>query len=553
MMLESDAEYSATEFSTRLEIKKSKDGHEEVLKIVPALKAAPGWGSEVAALFDHQNLVSSAAMLLMVGHDDSLSHNWFLWQSPQEKWYMTPYDLDGALGWYGDMTAPGSAAMQEREHPGLDMLWKSQLWSHFLSEPANIDQVVHFAEWLLAEALSPRSMALASTLHDAFRPYVLAEPDLAQLPTPRPWTSDADHIAQWESVLPHILKQPEMMMQDLRDSLAVPRMITEWTRKYVKGGEKGLDLSFEAPVDMACPGDAPPCALTDSALLRFDVTISRDEEHTDVILASTDISLVELPLRITDRFAKGEKIHVRVVSRDMEGHESTTLKSFSARRDVCLDGCPVSSSCPFDCSGRGSCELTEEGESFCDCFDPYVGEGCSSMRYPYAEPWAPQNIKFEDVHSSGTYALSWRGDDFLGYQIEYGGHAAHLTEAKELIFPARSRDDLFYYARQAISDLPVGVGVEVGAWCNATDVSGSSASSFSLYADYQVTDAAGQTVSIWGRNAPCSPGSHGWERLSILLEPLEASSYISSATIWMLFRDHTGVGAFSDLSFEIAE
>jgi len=80
----------------------------------------------------------------------------------------------------------------------------------------------------------------------------------------------------------------------------------------------------------------------------------------------------------------------------------------------------------------------------------------------------------------------------------------------------------------------------VSGWSRAEDVSGSPTSGYSLYIDCIYADG----TPLWGTNAPFRTGTHGWERVSVIVSPKKP---IKTLSLYCLFRGHTGKAWFDDI------
>nr|CAA9276331.1 hypothetical protein AVDCRST_MAG63-3258 [uncultured Armatimonadetes bacterium] len=81
----------------------------------------------------------------------------------------------------------------------------------------------------------------------------------------------------------------------------------------------------------------------------------------------------------------------------------------------------------------------------------------------------------------------------------------------------------------------------VAGWSRAEGVSGSANGDYSLYIDLTYTDG----TDLWGQVAPFATGTHDWQRRQVLITPAKP---IRSATVYALFRNHTGTAWFDDVS-----
>lgn len=81
----------------------------------------------------------------------------------------------------------------------------------------------------------------------------------------------------------------------------------------------------------------------------------------------------------------------------------------------------------------------------------------------------------------------------------------------------------------------------VSGWSKAQNVGGSKDNDYSLYVDLEYMDG----TPLWGQTANFRTGTHDWERSQVLIVPEKP---VKSLTLHCLFRNHSGVACFDDLS-----
>jgi hypothetical protein len=81
----------------------------------------------------------------------------------------------------------------------------------------------------------------------------------------------------------------------------------------------------------------------------------------------------------------------------------------------------------------------------------------------------------------------------------------------------------------------------VTGWSRAENASGSPDADYSLYVDLEYTDG----MPLWGQIAAFDTGTHGWQKKQVLIVPAKP---IRKASIYVLFRHHTGTAWFDDVS-----
>ncbi|MDQ2688540.1 MAG: hypothetical protein M3Y28_11815, partial [Armatimonadota bacterium] len=80
----------------------------------------------------------------------------------------------------------------------------------------------------------------------------------------------------------------------------------------------------------------------------------------------------------------------------------------------------------------------------------------------------------------------------------------------------------------------------VTGWSKSDTVSGSADGDYSLYVDLTFTDG----TPLWGQTAAFACGTHGWQQRQVLIVPPKP---LKSATVYVLFRHHTGTVWFDDV------
>ena len=81
----------------------------------------------------------------------------------------------------------------------------------------------------------------------------------------------------------------------------------------------------------------------------------------------------------------------------------------------------------------------------------------------------------------------------------------------------------------------------VTGWSKAENVSGNTDSDYSVYVDLTYMDG----TPLWGQIAPFDAGTHDWQKREVFIIP---SKPLKSATVYALFRNHTGTVWFDDFS-----
>jgi len=83
----------------------------------------------------------------------------------------------------------------------------------------------------------------------------------------------------------------------------------------------------------------------------------------------------------------------------------------------------------------------------------------------------------------------------------------------------------------------------VRGWSKAEKVSGNPDGGYSLYVDLIYED----DTPLWGQTVNFATGTHDWEQRELLILPQKP---VKSATIYCLFRGHTGQAVFDDVTVE---
>lgn len=120
----------------------------------------------IAAHFDRENLLSFYASLYLMDSVDSTTQNFALYASADEpeRWYMMPWDYDGAFDWYQQ----GTTLPRERWRHGLSNWWNVSLFQRFVQEPGNLEDLVARILELSGAALSDDAVTSRTVFFESF-------------------------------------------------------------------------------------------------------------------------------------------------------------------------------------------------------------------------------------------------------------------------------------------------------------------------------------------------------------------------------------------------
>lgn len=309
--------YDEARFNSHVEIKGSKD-HQKLLNMLDDLnQGVIPIDRVVAKHFNRDNFMTWLAVNILMDNKDTTSQNFHLY-SPADSacFYLTPWDYDGAWGFYNQPSEGGSPWLS-RWHSGICNWWSSVLVRRWLQVPGNVVDLESRVAQLAAVELSE---ARIGTLLDAYKAQVKSvisqEPDLANLPTVA--TTTEGRFAEWESEYARLRTVVSSNLAGFKQSLSRPMPVFLGVPSHEEGGWR---LFWDASYHL----QGHP--------LVYDVTVARTPA-----MAPADVVFEAKAIQVVTALVPEEKLpsgtyFLRVIVRDSTAPETNWQVAFDSYYD----------------------------------------------------------------------------------------------------------------------------------------------------------------------------------------------------------------------------
>jgi spore coat protein H len=176
---------NTSDFERVLEIDNGTN-HSVLLQMISAIDSdSTDFNAEFAKYFNRNNYLTWLAVNMLMGNRDTRDQNFALLQpAGTSRFYLLPWDYDGALGFESQPDIAAAATLYADWQLGISNYWESPLHRRFLQQPGNLAALESAVEELRSQYLTSSNIQQKI---DSYRPLieslVTRDPDLANLPT----------------------------------------------------------------------------------------------------------------------------------------------------------------------------------------------------------------------------------------------------------------------------------------------------------------------------------------------------------------------------------
>ncbi|QXL83257.1 CotH kinase family protein [Comamonas sp. NLF-1-9] len=207
------------DFEKVLSIESDSGDHRAIVHLTRALgDETQDFNTVFRTHFNTNNYLSWLASVILLGNSDTQNQNYGLYQPlGSEKFYFTPWDYDGALG-YADQ--PGVEKYPDWNR-GISNWWINLLHRRFMEQPGNLALLKAAVDEIHDKYLT---RAHIKTLLDGYRPLVepllATQPDLSELSVST--TDTSAPMDQWSREYARLVEVIDDNYRDFVDSLQRP-------------------------------------------------------------------------------------------------------------------------------------------------------------------------------------------------------------------------------------------------------------------------------------------------------------------------------------------
>lgn len=241
-----DPLYDEDVFEQRIEVKAGGDDHAPFLAMLDALNDYEQDFDEVFdRYFDEDNYLTWFASSLLFDNRDTNSQNLFLYRaSNSERFYILPWDYDGAFDFYGQPNEAAHPSLS-RWQEGVHNWWNVVLHKRFLRQPGALEKLeARMVELKSVHATPTRVQALVDTYVPIVRQFLEREPDSARLPVVDR-SNLTVQIEQFETEAQRMVGVVEQSYQSYLDTLDRPMPVFTDTVDFENEVEIRWDPSFD--------------------------------------------------------------------------------------------------------------------------------------------------------------------------------------------------------------------------------------------------------------------------------------------------------------------
>ncbi|WP_277586479.1 exopolysaccharide Pel transporter PelG [Psychrobacillus antarcticus] len=290
-----DPTYDKKQFETILEVK-GREEHDKLIAMLDDVnnKAIP-IEDVMEKHFDLDNLMTWAAMNILMDNMDTDANNFYLY-SPlnSERWFILPWDYDG--GWELQRNDNSIRTYQA----GISNFWGNELFNRYFRSEKNVQNLIEKVEELSEIINSETIDQQLANYEEVVKPFLLREPDKDYLP---------DVNTNFENELQIIRDTPKRAKQRFYDDLQKPKPF--FMNDVIVELEK-IQLSWAISYDLQMNN------------LLYNVSVAKDPLFTDIVaekkgLRENYFTLGKLP---------PGKYFWKVTVSDNEGNEQSSFEIY---------------------------------------------------------------------------------------------------------------------------------------------------------------------------------------------------------------------------------
>lgn len=209
LKLETDPTYDKQQFETILEIK----GREEHDKLIQMLNDLNNYDIPINDVIDHhfdeENLLTWAAVNILMDNMDTNSNNYFLYSPLNiDTWLILPWDYDDGwnLGRKSSYFRPYQA--------GLSVYWPNALLNRYFRQQENVDKLTAKIEELYASSINEQTVAQQLEKYKATESFISRMPDVQYL---------SDKVTNLQQEYAEIIATPKQARDRYYEDLQKPK------------------------------------------------------------------------------------------------------------------------------------------------------------------------------------------------------------------------------------------------------------------------------------------------------------------------------------------
>lgn len=230
-------------FENLLSIESDSGNHRAIIQLVQDLNDGnKDFNSIFAAHFNRNNYLTWLASVILLGNNDTQDRNFGLYQPlGTAKFYFTPWDYDGALGY----TDQPSVEKYPDWESGIGNWWISVLHRRFMQQPGNLALLKAAVDTLHTQYLTQASIKARL---DSYRPLIestlATSPDLENLAISH--SDPSSPMQQWDKEYNRLVQVVDTNYQNFLTSLQHPMPF--WLSASAgANGALAVDWSWPAP------------------------------------------------------------------------------------------------------------------------------------------------------------------------------------------------------------------------------------------------------------------------------------------------------------------
>jgi len=298
-----DPAYDEKKFETILEIK----GWNDHTKLIRMLEDINDLNQDFDVVFDkhfdRDNFMTWMAVNILMDNVDTNSQNFYLY-SPlnSEKWFVLPWDYDGAWGYYDGPLKSNRRAPWQR---GIANYWGTTVVKRLFKNPKNVDELVAKVQELGTIITPEESKKMIDTYKPIVSPYVHRAPDSRFLPGP---------LDIYEKEIARIAQTPKDSEQKFIESLQRPMPFHLGDVEKANG-----KLIFRWDMSYDLQGDE----------LTYHFQLAKDPSFSRPLIDRQNLTGTTLEVQ---EMGKG-RFYWRVIVKDAKGNEMTAFDTFQDESD----------------------------------------------------------------------------------------------------------------------------------------------------------------------------------------------------------------------------